>query len=114
MEPDKIKNYQEKIKEVLNNYIELHNNATDPVKTYLVSDDQHGQYLLIDSGWQGDERFYNSYLHISLIGGKLHIERDLTDYDFTAELLAKGISKNDIVLEFQAPSKRQYSGFAVG
>ncbi len=111
---DKIKSYQEKIKDVLNNYTQLHNNTNDPVKTYMVADDQHGQYLLIDSGWQNDERFYSNYLHISLHNGKLRIERDLTDYDFTSELLAKGISKDDIILEFQAPSKRRFSGFAVG
>ncbi len=114
MAMDKIGLYKEKIKDVLNHYVHLHNDSKDAIKTYLVSDDVHGQYLLIDSGWQDDERFYNSYLHISLKGSKLHIERDLTDYDFTSELLAKGISKEDIVLEFQAPSKRQYSGFAVG
>lgn len=110
---DKIKSYKNKIRSVLHEYAELLNRANDPIKTYIVADDENGQYLLIDSGWQDDERFYSPYLHISLSKEKLHIERDLTDYDFTAELLAKGIPKQDIVLEFQAPSKRPFSGFAI-
>jgi hypothetical protein len=110
---DKMKTYQKTIKEVLGNYSQINQNSNDPVKTHFVADDLHGQYLLIDSGWQGDDRFYSNYLHISLLNNKLRIERDLTDYDFVNEFLEKGISKEDIVLEFQAPSKRKYSGFAV-
>ncbi len=110
---DKIKIYKKKIKEVLGNYSQINQTSNDPIHTYFIADDQNGQYLLIDSGWQGEERFYSNYLHISLINEKLRIERDLTDYDFVAELLEKGIPKEDIILEFQAPSKRVYSGFAV-
>ena len=110
---DKIKKYQKTIKEVLENYSQINQNSNDPVKTYFVADDVHGQYLLIDSGWQGEDRFYSNYLHISMMNEKIRIERDLTDYDFVNELLTNGILKEDIILEFQAPSKRKFSGFAI-
>lgn len=45
---------------------------------------------------------------------KIWIQRDGTEMGIANELIAAGVSKEDIVLGFHAPYKRQFTDFAVG
>ena len=45
---------------------------------------------------------------------KIWIQYNGTEIDVAAELVALGVSKDDIVLAFLAPDKRQYTDFALG
>jgi len=45
---------------------------------------------------------------------KIWIERDGTEIGVASELVAAGVPKQDIVLAFHAPYKRQFTEFAVG
>jgi len=53
-------------------------------------------------------------LHLDLKDGKIWIQHNGTEIDIANELVSLGVSKEDIVLAFQEPLIRQYTGFAVG
>ncbi len=44
--------------------------------------------------------------------GKIWIQHNGTEIGIADELVKLGVSKEDIVLGFQAPYKRKYTGFA--
>ena len=73
---------------------------------------ENGQYLRIHNGWIQNKRNYGCFLHLSLRHQKVYVESDGTDMGFAQELVQAGIPKEDIVLAFQSPAKRIYSGFA--
>lgn len=45
---------------------------------------------------------------------KIWIQRDGTEIGIANELIVAGVAKEDIVLGFHAPYKRQFTDFAVG
>ena len=48
-----------------------------------------------------------------LKNGKIWIQHDGTEIGVANELVEWGVPKEDIVLAYHAPYKRQYTGFAV-
>ncbi len=52
---------------------------------------------------------YGCLIHVEIIAD----QRDGTEDGGTDELVVAGIAKQDIVLGFQEPPVRQYTGFAV-
>ncbi len=79
----------------------------------VVLDDERGQYLVVDFGWNGDKYLHATPIHISLIGNKVWIQSDDTEEGVATDLMAAGISREDIVLGFRHPKIRQHTGFAV-
>ncbi len=51
--------------------------------------------------------------HVQIIEGKIWIQRDGIEDGITEELVAAGIPKSDIVLGFQPPEVRPYTGYAI-
>ncbi|MBD2445647.1 XisI protein [Nostoc sp. FACHB-152] len=105
--------YQSIIKYVLQNHADYRATLTDGYTSEVVFDDERGQYLLLDMGWNGDKYLHATPIHISLIGGKVWIQYDDTEEGVATDLMAEGISKEDIVLGFRHPKIRQHTGFAV-
>jgi hypothetical protein len=85
------------------------------IETQLITDDEHGHYLLYFNGWRDDYRTYGCFLHLDVKpDGKVWLQYDGTDLVVAEMLLEKGIPKEDIVLGFHAPFKRPHiQGFAV-
>ena len=52
------------------------------------------------------------HAHIDIAGGKIWIQRDGTEHGIANDLITAGITKDQIVLGFQAPEARQYTEFA--
>ena len=75
--------------------------------------DETGHYELMLIGWEGWRRIHGCVLHIDLIDGKIWIQQDGTEYGIAADFLEAGVTKEEIVLGFQPPGKRPYTGFAV-
>ncbi|MCA6504167.1 MAG: element excision factor XisI family protein [Pseudanabaena sp.] len=48
-----------------------------------------------------------------MIGNRLWVQSDGTEDGITDELVAAGILKQDIVLGFQEPAVRKYTGYGV-
>lgn len=109
---EKVKHFQEVIKNVIEAYI-----ATDKPnpeeEIYLVADDVKMHYLLYHNAWRRDSRSYGCILHVRIKNEKIYVEYDGTDVGFADVFADEGISKKDIVLAFHAPAKRPYTEFAV-
>lgn len=110
----KLARYQQLVKEILTRYSELINRHPNPnQETEVVFDDKHNHYMLVNLGWNKDERIQGNTLHIRLRNGKIWIEEDWTEQGIATDLLEAGVPKEDIVLAFHPPMMRPYTEFAV-
>lgn len=77
-------------------------------ETQLVTDDEHGHYILLSVGWGARYREYLPFVHIDVReDGKVHIQHDGTDLKIAILLYEKGIPKSSIVLAFHDPDSRK-------
>ncbi len=85
----------------------------DRLQAQTIFDTEHDHYLLVYVGWRGSKRVYGVVLHADLIEGKIWIQQDGTEEGLANQLVERGVPKQDIVLAFDPPNLRQYTGFAV-
>jgi len=78
-----------------------------------ICDTRTDNYLLIDVGWAPTGRAHWVIFHLRLHDGKVWIERDGIEYGIAQDLLDAGIPKEDIVLAFYRPKRRELTGFAM-
>jgi XisI protein len=64
-------------------------------------------------GWQDNRQVCMVIFHFTIQNGKIWLHRNVADYDILKDLDSYGIPKDDIVLAFQPPQIRQYTGYAV-
>ncbi|HMQ46844.1 MAG TPA: XisI protein [Saprospiraceae bacterium] len=83
------------------------------IQEQLVFDTVRDHYQILALGWEGEKRVYFTLLHIDLVGEKIWIQENNTDFDIAEKLVAMGVPKSDIVLAFHAPSMRPFTGYAV-
>ena len=108
----RIDDYRQFIEETLSRYAAL--GAPDETsEPQTLFDRNHDHYQLLEVGWDHSERIFQCIVHVDLKQNKIWIQRDLTETGITAELLERGVPKEDIVLAFHAPYKRPYTGYAV-
>ncbi|MDX2270465.1 MAG: XisI protein [Cyanobacteriota bacterium] len=105
--------YQGIVKSVLQNHADYRATLPDGYISQPVFDDERGQYLVLDMGWHGDKYLHAAPIHISLIDDKVWVQSDDTEEGVATDLMAAGVSKEDIVLGFRHPKIRQHTGFAV-
>ncbi|MES1024418.1 XisI protein [Gloeocapsa sp. BRSZ] len=105
--------YQSIIKGVLQNHAAHRATLPDGYTSQIVFDDERGQYLILDLGWNGDKYLHATPIHISLSGDKVWIQYDDTEEGIATDLMKAGISQEDIVLGFRHPKIRHHTGFAV-
>jgi hypothetical protein len=112
---DQLIQYQNIIKEVLQGFIKRHHVSTsdDDIETLLITDDDHGHYMVIKNGWRGKDRVQHIPIFVRIVDGKIWVEEDWTDYEVVDRLLKAGIPQEDIVLAFHHPSMRQYADFTI-
>jgi XisI protein len=82
-------------------------------KTILLTETLRERYQLMDIGWSNNRRVYDCDLHLDIINGKIWVQQNMTELQIGQALMDKGVAKEDIVLGFQAPYAREYSGFAI-
>ncbi len=112
---DKLNNYQMMIKNLLQSYLdERQRPETDDVavKTLLLTDDEHGLYLIMKNGWQHKDRVQHILIFIRLHDDKIWVEEDWTDYEVVERLLEAGVPQTDIVLAFHHPMLRSMAELA--
>jgi hypothetical protein len=83
-------------------------------KTILLPETLRERYQVMDIGWSNNRRVYDCDLHLDIINGKIWVQQNMTEMQIGQTLMDKGVAKEDIVLGFQAPYAREYSGFAIG
>ncbi len=102
------------IKKVLQDYSHFLATANGGLPSYLLFDDEHGQYALIEGGWQQDHYVHDTIIHIGIVKQQIWIHGDNTEEGIAPELVAAGIPKQQIVLGFRSPEVRPFTEFAVG
>ncbi len=82
------------------------------IETQVVLDEANDHYLLLFVGWRGNERVRGCTLHLDIKDERIWIQYDGTEVGVANELVEMGVPKQDIVLGFRAPARRQYTEFA--
>jgi predicted RNA-binding protein len=83
------------------------------IEVEIIFDTERDHYELLNIGWHDNKRIRGNVLHIDLKNNKIWIQHDGTEKGIANELVALGVPREDIVLAFHAPYKRQFTGFAV-
>jgi hypothetical protein len=87
--------------------------ASEELEEQLIMDTQRDHYQILTIGWENGKRVYYPIFHLDIRNGKIWVQEDATDFDLVGELERMGVAKTDIVLAFQAPYKRPFTGYAV-
>jgi hypothetical protein len=110
---DKLVEYAKLLKRILTEYVELCNRRPDrEVETFLVIDEEQGEYIWMNVGWQNGDRVCGMTIYVRIRNGKFWIEEDWTEDGIATDLVREGVPKEDIVLAFHDPETRKYTDFA--
>ena len=111
---ERIEQYRQSIRQVLTSHATFVESDNADIESQLVFDTEHDHYQLLEVGWEGLKRVYNCIIHLDIKGGKIWIQRNMTDVDIARELVEiGGVSKEDIILGLHPPYKRPYTGYGV-
>lgn len=83
------------------------------IRTETIFDEANGHYEITQTGWEGSRRVHGSLSHCDVIGEKIYVEHDGTDFGIVDFLLERGVPVEHIVIGFHHPSQRHYTEFAV-
>jgi hypothetical protein len=109
---DRVTEYRQHVQELINRYA-AQRPKDKGVETQIVVDMEHDHYQLLNVGWEDEHRIYGCVLHIDIKGNKVWIQQNNTEHRVADELVELGIPKNQIVIGFHSPYKRQFTEFAV-
>jgi hypothetical protein len=107
-----IDTYRDIICRILSDYAKIPY-AYGQITNKTVFDKGSDSYLILTEGWNDDRRVHGCIVHIDIIGDKIWIQRDGTEFGIAEELVKAGIPKSDIVLGFHPYDVRQYTDYAV-
>jgi hypothetical protein len=102
---DKLNHYRSLLKSVIGEWAEASRGDSD-IETLVVFDDDHGQYMLVSTGWTPKSREHSIIFHARLREGKVWIEWDGTYPSMTEELIRRGLLQQDIVFNWHDPDVR--------
>ena len=83
------------------------------IETETIFDQETHRYLLVDLGWDKQQRIYSVVIHLELREGKIWIQENTTDFSVAEKLLERGVSREDIILGLKPSFVREYTGFGV-
>ena len=109
---DTLSRYRELIEKILAEYAAIPY-AVGEIQTEPVFDRERDRYLLVNVGWEDDNRIHGALVHIDIIDGKIWIQRDGTEDGIAEDLVRAGVPREQIVLGFHRPEIRPYTEFAV-
>ena len=109
---EKLENYRNIIRKLLNNHTTLEDNNSDTeIECQIICDTENDHYQLLDIGWDGLKRIYHCFIHFDIKDGKIWIQRNMTEADLAQDLTDMGIPKEDIIIGLHPPYKRPYTGY---
>ena len=109
---DKVDRYRQIIQQIVAHHAEYTPSHGD-IDTLPICDTSQDNYLLLDIGWDQTGRVYSVIFHLSLRDAKVWVEQDGLEAGITQELLEAGIPKEDIVLAFYRPERRDLIDFSL-
>lgn len=92
------------VKQVIQRYAQFtpsHGN----IRLDTVFDDQQQHYALMQVGWDRGRRIRGNLIYITLQDGKIWIEYDGMEQGITQDLIAAGVSPDEIILAFLEESQ---------
>ena len=95
---DKINKYKKILKNSLNKHSKITFENMPLVKSEVIIDKTKNHYILMDMGWSNLGFIHKWVFHFEIKEGKLHLHKNMTDFDIIAELIENGIDKKDIVI----------------
>lgn len=104
--------YRQYIIDILNEY-SGYKPSYGEIDVEQIVDPLRDHYQLMSVGWNKQQRIHGCLLHIDIRNGKIWIQHDGTEEGIADRLVEMGVAKEDIVLGFQSPYKRQFTAFAV-
>jgi XisI protein len=108
---EKIAKYREYVQKVIESHVHEQN---DGVECQIIFDTIRDRYQLVYVGWlDNSRRVYGCVIHMEIKNEKIWIQQDGTEIGTANELVELGVPRQDIVLAFYAPSRRQHTEFAV-
>lgn len=111
---EKIEQYRQHILAVYNDYARIKPVNLQDVDNQLIIDTERNHYQLVSIGWDKKLFSYTVIFHLDIKpDGKIWIQVNNTDRDIAEELEEMGVPRSDIVIGFQLPQYRQYTGYAV-
>ncbi|MBF2015967.1 MAG: XisI protein [Rivularia sp. T60_A2020_040] len=110
---EKLDKYRQIIQDILREHGAIKSSNED-VEPQIVFDTERNHYQLIHVGWSNQRRIYGCVIHLDIKDHKIWIQHDGTEDGVANELVQRGVPKQDIVLAFHSPFKRQFTEFAVG
>ena len=109
---DKVETYRTYIKQLITEYGQ-YKPSYGEIEVELIFDTEHDHYQLVNVGWHDQRRILSCFLHLDIINGKIWIQHNGSEDDIAEELVKMGVPKQDIVIGFHAPYKRQFTEYAV-
>ena len=111
---DKLTRYRTLIKQFLSEQADLmRSHPVVGLETICILDENSDQYMLLNVGWENDQRTRYTTLHVRIHNDKIWIEEDWTEEGITRALVEAGVPKEEIVLAFQSPEMRPLTDYAV-
>lgn len=109
---DKLEQYRKSIMQLITDYGHIASAADKDIEVQIIIDKENDHYQIINIGWQNDIRIYGCSIHIDIKDDKIWIQHNGTERRIAQELTSMGVSKDDIVLAFHVPYRRQFTGYA--
>jgi hypothetical protein len=110
---DKILNYQSILEKFLEDEAAI-TYAHHEIEKKVIVDKKRNHFQLFFIGWEKDKFYHDIILHFDIKeNAKIWIQQNNTELQIADELIARGVSREDIVLGFRHPKVRPYTGFAV-
>ncbi len=110
---EKVKQYHT----VVRDWLESHQRSQPfhkDIEKVIIADTDSGHFQLLMQGWHGKQFVHQLIFHLEVKdSGKVWIWLNQSDQKIASELVSRGIDREDIVLGFQPPYYRQYTGFAM-
>ena len=110
---DKIKVFQNAILHFLNGYLsDMGSNINSDVQYKILADYENNSFQLLATGWNGKLYVFGPLFHFDIINDKIWMQCNNTEREVVDELMANGVSAQEIVLGFVPPYARAHTGFA--
>jgi hypothetical protein len=111
---DKVNEYKKIVNQLVREIAQFGDYAQADWETQVIMDEERGHYLLYTNGWHHGKRSYGCFLHIEVkADAKVYLHHNGTNLTIADDRVSLSTAKTEIVLAFQSPAKRMYSGFAV-
>jgi hypothetical protein len=103
---DKVAKYKKIVRDLITEIAAMAPEQEGGIENQLITDDEHGHYLLFYVGWEGTKYYYASFAHLDVKpNGHVWLQHDGTDLRIGEQLIVIGFQPLHMRVEME--------GFAV-